>query len=287
MINGCPAWNAHVSSAHGRVAENWSVGDSWEPGNKPKNQFMCLLCTVLLSSRTSLTQHYKRTHVRSGTFDRHFPCPECRRGRSDEPDQIITSASSWSNHVERVHGINYTPLLRTDATAKEVKSRCPFCGLCFDQCGFYAHFRSHVRDGAASDIFTSAFPCLRCSRDEQGARETERVMIEGWLAWNAHVLAAHDDVISVWTVGRSAATRKRKRQVDAEVELEPITKSWSSECSVTAEDVVTIPPYTGDPRPVTPVSFRDLDDLPIDPSLLDEDRRAREERSRESARAAP
>lgn len=175
MIDGCPAWNAHVSSAHGRVAESWSVGDSWEPGNKPKNQFMCLLCTVLLSGRTSLTQHYKRTHVRKGTFDRHFPCPECRRSRSDEPDQIITSASSRSNHVEKVHGINYTPLLRTDVTAKEAKSRCPFCGLCFDQRGFYAHFRSHVRDGAASDIFTSAFPCLRCNRDEQAARETERV----------------------------------------------------------------------------------------------------------------
>jgi hypothetical protein len=179
MIDGCPAWNAHISSAHGRVAESWSVGDSWNLGNKPKNQFMCLLYAVLLSGCPSLTQHYKRTHMRRGTVNRHFPCPECRRSRSDKPVQLITSASSWSNHVEKVHGINYMPLLRTDATAKEVKSRCPFCGLCFDQRGFYAHFRSRVCNGAASDIFTSAFPCLRCSRDEQGARETERVMIEG------------------------------------------------------------------------------------------------------------
>jgi hypothetical protein len=86
------------------------------------------------------------------------------------------------------------------------KSRCPFCGLCLQKRGFGAHFRSHVRDGAASAVFTPAFRCLCCRREEQDDCEKEGVMIILCSAWDAHVLAAHGEVARIWTVGSSTST---------------------------------------------------------------------------------
>jgi hypothetical protein len=270
MIDGCSAWNAHVSLAHCEVARNWSVGESSEG----KKEHMCLLCERSFSCRSTLTAHCKAMHVKKGTFSQPFPCPECRRSRSNMLDHLITSASSWSSHVEKVHGIDHAPSLLTDPTSNETKLRCPFCGLYLLQKGFYAHFRSHVRDGVASAIFTTAFPCLCCSRDEQGDDEMQSVMIDGCSAWDAHVSVAHSEVARIWTVENHIAVRKRKRQV----EVEGITLVQSRECSATAQDVVTTPASTDEPHTETPVSSQEFDILPIDPLLLDDEDRKRMKR---------
>lgn len=162
MIGGCSAWNAHTLLAYYEVARNWSIGELPEG----KKESICLLYGRLFSYRSTLTAHCKAIYVKKGIFSQLFLYPECRRSQSNMPDHLITSASSWSSHIEKVHGINHAPNLLTDPTLNETKLHCPFCGLYLLQKGFYAHFRSHIRDGTASAIFATAFPCLCCSRNE-------------------------------------------------------------------------------------------------------------------------
>lgn len=61
---------------------------------------------------------------------------------------------------------------------------------------------------------------------------------------------AHGEITRIWTVETYIAIRKRKRQV----EVEKITMVQSRECSVTAQDLVTIPVSTDEPHTETPVS---------------------------------
>lgn len=249
VIDGCSAWNAHVSSAHSDAPGNWSVGDL----GGPKKASMCLLCDRPFSSRSTLTAHCKTMHVEKGTFSQPFPCPRCLPTQSELPDQFITSASSWSIHVETVHGLDHAPNLRTDPTINGARSRCPFCGICLQQNGFYAHFRSHLRDGPTSAIFSTTFSCLCCSGDGPASYGEQSVVIDGCSVWDAHVLAAHREVARTWTVGDSATVRKRKRQV----EVGHVTTARSREC----------------PYPETALPLQGLEILPIDPRLLEEDRR--------------
>jgi hypothetical protein len=77
-------------------------------------------------------------------------------------------------------------------------------------------------------------------------------MIDGCSAWDAHVLLAHGEVARIWTVEQSIATGKRKRRVEAE-QITPIS---------------TVELHAGSPG-----LFQGPDVLPIDPLLLDEDRK--------------
>jgi hypothetical protein len=117
--------------------------------------------------------------------------------------------------------------------------------------------------------FTTAFPCLCCSRDEQGDDEKQSVMIDGCSAWDAHVSVAHGEVARIWTVESYIAVRKRKRQV----EVEEITMVQSRECSATAQDVVTTPASTDEPHTENSGVLPRLRYPSHDPLLLDEDRK--------------
>jgi hypothetical protein len=166
---------------------------------------ICFLCRRPSASRDALTTHCKRMHVAKGTFGQDFPCPECRR--SQLPDQIITSASSWSSHVETVHGEEHAPKLRTHPhSTLETKLCCPFCGLYLLPAGFTGHIKSHVRDGAASAIFSMPFPCLACRNGPPG--KEQNVVIEGCSAWNAHVSSAHSETPGNWSVEGSRGPRR-------------------------------------------------------------------------------
>jgi hypothetical protein len=204
IIDGCSAWNKHVSLAHSEVARTWSIGISL----KDKKEHICFLCERSLSRREYLTTHCKTMHIE--IFDQPFPCPECRRKR--QPDYLITSPSSWSSHVEGTHGKEHAPILRTDPTSDETEPRCPFCGLFFQQKGFYSHFRSHVRAG--STIFSTPFPCLLCAHSKQSGHEKQSAMIDGCSAWDAHVFSSHSENSRIWTVGTPPVGRKRRREVE-------------------------------------------------------------------------
>jgi hypothetical protein len=51
MIDGCSAWNAHVSLEHSEIARNWSVGESSEGKREP----MCFLCGHSFSCRSTFS----------------------------------------------------------------------------------------------------------------------------------------------------------------------------------------------------------------------------------------
>jgi hypothetical protein len=178
----------------------WEVTGAAIPSpNEQKH--MCLLCGEFFFSLDSLTNHCKNMHVNKGAFDHPFQCPECRRcGNLD--DHSITSPSSWSAHVEIFHGNNNAPRLRTDPqpSAYEAKICCPFCGLFVEaERGFNKHRNTHLRDGTASTIFSTPFPCLAC-RIEQGSDWKQDIMIDGYSAWDAHVALVHADAEGNWFV---------------------------------------------------------------------------------------
>jgi len=206
IIDGCSAWNEHVSLAHSEVARTWSIGISLND----KKEHICFLCERSLSCRDYLTAHCKTMHVE--IFDQPFPCPECRR--KHEPDYLITSPSSWSSHVEGTHGKEHAPILRTDPTSDKTEPRCPFCGLFFQQKGFHSHFRSHVRAGTNSTIFSTPFPCQLCAHSKHSGDEKQSAMIDGCSAWDAHVFSSHSENSRIWTVGTPPVGRKRRREVE-------------------------------------------------------------------------
>jgi hypothetical protein len=178
----------------------WEVTGAARPSQEG-GKHTCLLCRESFSSVDALTGHCKSLHVQKGAFDRPFPCPECHRRGSPE-EHLITSPSSWSGHVEMQHGSNDAPTLRTDPlpAAQETKLCCPFCGVYIRQGrGFHMHRTSHVRNGAASAIFLSPFPCRAC-RNGQGGDGKQDVMIDGCSAWDTHVSLAHADAEGDWFV---------------------------------------------------------------------------------------
>lgn len=80
----------------------------------------CLLCSKNYSDRSALTKHSNSAHS-DKTFSRPFPCPECL---STHKTVLISSASDWSNHTERLHGKANAPRWRGSATSQ----CCLICG---------------------------------------------------------------------------------------------------------------------------------------------------------------
>jgi hypothetical protein len=178
----------------------WEV-TSAARSSQDKEESTCFLYRESFINVNALTGHCKSLHVEKGTFDRSFPCPECRR-RGNPDDHLITSLSSWSGHVEMFHGYYSAPKFRTDPqpVTYETKICCPYCGLYIRPgVGFNVYRSSHVRDGAASTIFSSPFPCLAC-RNEQGSDGKQDVLIDGCSAWDEHVLISHADAEGNWFV---------------------------------------------------------------------------------------
>src|ERR1700733_10152563 len=69
---------------------------------RQKGAYVLLMWTFTFLS--VYPQHIaRRCMSKKGTFSQPFLCPECCRSQSNMLDHLITSASSWSSHVEKVH----------------------------------------------------------------------------------------------------------------------------------------------------------------------------------------
>lgn len=152
-----------------------------------KEQPRCLLGCGVYCRRSELTKHYKKIHVKNGTFKQPFWCPECRR-LGMEDSWISGGESAWSNHVETVHDKIHAPYFPSYSTPAEDPSRCLICSSSFlPGRGLTRHFRLiHVRK---EGMFEQPFPCPECRR--QGKEDT---WIDGLSAWPGHVASVHGEV---------------------------------------------------------------------------------------------
>lgn len=217
MIDGCSAWNEHVSLAHADADGNWFVeGPSELPGSSDYNETaLCLLCDDRrpFASHKYLTTHCNTVHVKNGKkFDKPFLCPECRR--CNMPDHSIISPSLWSSHVAMVHGRENMPKLRTaprptldetkqDAPRNHVRESQPLkvlpsipnnntkavCFLCDNMRSFYskgnltAHCKTtHLKTGRFKKPFLCP-ECRRCGKPDYSITTPS--------SWSCHVETAH------------------------------------------------------------------------------------------------
>ncbi|KAK3902101.1 hypothetical protein C8A05DRAFT_15808, partial [Staphylotrichum tortipilum] len=142
------------------------------------------------ASRGGLTRHNQNGHFRNGAFDQPFPCPQCDRLGKEK--HMVKGVKEWSNHVERCHGIMYTPCLPSRSCQrkagpgepKPAKTRSACCLLCrgmfYPGNGFSRHTNKEHRG-------QGPFECLECS----GQDGSEAVTTENWAAWMDHVEKAH------------------------------------------------------------------------------------------------
>jgi hypothetical protein len=165
----------------------------------------CLLGCGTYGYRSALTQHTIQVHVRKGTFESPFCCPECRRlGMKDA--WIEGGPSAWSNHVERIHGKKHAPNLPSHPQSAAEWTKCLICErLLTTGSGSKTHFRlTHVNKGQFEG---QPFPCPECIR--QGREEVER--IKDLDAWDDHVERVHGGTQTLsGEVVQSARARRRK-----------------------------------------------------------------------------
>jgi hypothetical protein len=193
-INGPHEWDEHVRINH--TEKLWLMED-FQLGTLVKN-FQCLLCSNRFATRCALSAHCRNIHVKKGTFQSPFQCPQC-------PGHIVKTPASWSNHTETVHGKAYAPSLPDLA-------RCPFCGQHFvGPRGLSQHMRSHIPSGSLSPVLESNF-------DYQVCCLTHNVIhsISGSSQWDQHVRDLHEENERYWTteylyLSGDAVTKKRTR----------------------------------------------------------------------------
>ena len=90
--------------------------------DKP-DRWTCLLCDdTSYSDRKSLTRHNTNYHIRQGTFDQSFPCPQCSHEGVPLPPTIC-SAFGWADHVETAHGKRYAPVVTDEHLNAPVRQR--------------------------------------------------------------------------------------------------------------------------------------------------------------------
>lgn len=172
----------------------------------------CLLCgngkSKHFQGRGELTRHCQTIHIRNGTFDRPFLCPECVREGLEETT-IEGGASAWSHHVEEVHGKYHTPYLPSDKPSLEGSSPCLFCDKPFTKRGLKRHVnQAHVQKEA---IFQKAFLCPECHR--QGNTDTT---IDGECEWDRHVELFHGEPEEEENRGTLDSGKRRRDDQDAE-----------------------------------------------------------------------
>ncbi|KAI0337092.1 hypothetical protein BDW22DRAFT_1384197 [Trametopsis cervina] len=91
--------------------------------NDKLDRWTCLLCDdTSYSARKSLTRHNTDHHIRHGTFDQPFPCPQCTHDGIPLPPTIC-SAFGWADHVETAHGKRYAPIVTEEHLKAPVRQR--------------------------------------------------------------------------------------------------------------------------------------------------------------------
>ncbi|KAF2727597.1 hypothetical protein EJ04DRAFT_133495 [Polyplosphaeria fusca] len=227
------------------------------PRNRePRNQSECLLGCGSFRGRSELTKHYQRTHVKTGTFDRPFPCPECLRQNMSEM-LIEGGPSAWSNHVQAVHGKVHAPNLPSVANPVKGSSRCLLCERFFlEGGGLWRHVRRTHDQKEGS--FKQPFPCPECYCQGKGD-----ITINGFADWKDHVLSTHEDTggfhpptsrsfsPNAWLddIHQQGSSGKRKRVGSVIHDLKAIADpavdaagcDWSDVTMVTSDTTCTTP----------------------------------------------
>lgn len=183
-------------------------------------QYTCLLYSTVFPYRGNLTRHNQNVHYNNGAFNRPFPCPECNRlGRERH---IVEGVEQWSNHVERCHGIIFTPYLPNESCqeqgpvrpikpklAKTRSARCLVCkNMFYPGNSFSRHFNKEHKD-----LFHGFFACFECRRQDGSV-----IMIEGRAAWMDYVAEVHklDGQTMAELSGERKVLGKRKREEDSD-----------------------------------------------------------------------
>ncbi|KAK4099727.1 hypothetical protein N658DRAFT_429245 [Parathielavia hyrcaniae] len=156
--------------------------------SKPEG-YMCLLCRAPFPFRGGLTRHNDKVHLRKGAFNYPFSCPECSRQGNEK--FMVKGVEQWSSHVERCHGILFTPNLpsrnRTEPPAwqqspRTRSARCLVCeGMFSPGNSFSRHFNKEH-----GDLFQEPFACFECRRQDGSV-----IMIGSREAWMEHVAEVH------------------------------------------------------------------------------------------------
>lgn len=169
---------------------------------RPDGESVCLLaCGETFSTNSNLTRHTKLVHVKNGTFDKPFACPECENQQRKEC--VVSSPPEWARHVEMEHGRQHAPRLysnktykakasnktyKTKASNKPMRGNPVGCYFCTREYvpgkGFSAHLNKEHR---SRGIFEQPFLCPECLK--QGA--SQNTTINGYLEWISHALEAH------------------------------------------------------------------------------------------------
>ncbi|KAK0710271.1 hypothetical protein B0T26DRAFT_434847 [Lasiosphaeria miniovina] len=179
---------------------------------KQTEDWQCLFCLKHFAYRGGLTRYNQDHHFSKSAFDRPFPCDECgRQGKMHD----VEGAEQWSNHVEKCHGIKYTPKPprhRKDVRptkrkpTKERSDRCFFCENMFFEGS--SHSRHFNKDHGS--IFLEPFACFECGR--QGCM----AVIESRAAWMDHAADVHkrDGHTMAKVPEQAGVLGKRKRGVE-------------------------------------------------------------------------
>ena len=145
----------------------------------------CLLCNQSFCSRSDLTRHCQKVHIKSGTFNWSFMCPECLRlGKGDI--LIEAEPSAWSNHAETTHGKNCAPNFPSVSPPTKASSLCMLCKLTFQEGkGLWTHTR-RIHD-QKEQRFDQAFQCPECHKQGRNGD----LDIGSFQDWKCHVQSVH------------------------------------------------------------------------------------------------
>ncbi|MCJ1359525.1 MAG: hypothetical protein MMC33_009527 [Icmadophila ericetorum] len=186
-------WQAKIIDLGSDSLDQQSDDEVSEHGRKFWKWSRCLLCcdgkNKRFRGRGELTRHYQTIHIRNGTFNRPFPCPECVREGLEEKT-IEGGASARSHHVEEVHRKYHTPYLPSDQPSPEGYSQCLFCGKPFTKRGL--------------------------TRQVNKAHGKSEVMIDGEGEWDRHVGLFHGESEEEENHESRDGGKRRRDEEDAE-----------------------------------------------------------------------
>ncbi|KAF1973216.1 hypothetical protein BU23DRAFT_568519 [Bimuria novae-zelandiae CBS 107.79] len=242
-----------------------------------------LLCNTTFRGRSELTKHCRKIHVKDGTFDRPFSCPECLRlGMGDVT--ITRGPPAWSSHAEASHGKMLKPNLPSIARPVKGSERCLLCECFFvGGGGLWKHTRRiHHQNG---EKFAQPFSCPECLRQGKGDAS-----IGGFDDWKSHVLSEHAEMEGLQPLrsrpcsppdacyddgsrqGSNGGKRKRTRDdADADPTVDAAGGDWPEDTKAASDTTCTTPATATDSMSSTqtPASSVELENIRnIDPRLL-------------------
>ncbi|KAK4206080.1 hypothetical protein QBC37DRAFT_393662 [Rhypophila decipiens] len=161
--------------------------ENLSPSEHPRQNWICLLCSRGFSQRAHLTRHNTKNHIKIGTFNQPFSCPECKR--IGQGEHKIQGAAQWSNHTEQRHGRFCTPnvpaAIQPAAPAKHANRRSIECFACRNRVGVGVRFSNHIKQHFRGPRSKLPFCCLVCA--EEGITAT----IEDRNEWDEHLTTVH------------------------------------------------------------------------------------------------